>query len=50
MILLIDGSSILSTCFFGNIPKEYLKAKTDEEYEAILPRILQTILLLFSRT
>jgi DNA polymerase-1 len=42
MIMLIDGSSILSTCFFGNIPKEYLKAKTDEEYEAILPRILQT--------
>lgn len=42
MIMLIDGSSILSTCFFGNIPKEYLRAKTDEEFEAILPRILQT--------
>lgn len=42
MVLLIDGSSILTTCFFGNIPKEYLKAKTDEEYEMVLPKLLKT--------
>jgi DNA polymerase-1 len=41
-ILLIDGSSILSTCFFGNIPREYLKAKTDEEFKLVLPKLLQT--------
>ncbi len=41
-VLLIDGSSILSTCFFGNIPKEYLKAKTEEDYNMVLPKLLQT--------
>jgi len=42
-VLLIDGSSVLTTCFFGNIPKEYLKAKTDAEFDALLPKILQTV-------
>lgn len=42
MVLLIDGSSLLSTSFYGNIPREYLRAKTDEEYAAILPKLLQT--------
>ena len=42
MFILIDGSSVLSTSFYGNIPKEYLRCKTDAEYDAILPRILQT--------
>lgn len=41
-VMLIDGSSILSTCFFGNLPNEYLKAKSEEEFEKILPKILQT--------
>lgn len=41
-VFLIDGSSVLSTCFYGNVPKEYLKCKTDEEYNVILPKLLQT--------
>lgn len=42
MVLLIDGSSVLTTCFFGNIPKEYLKAKTEEDFNLVLPKLLQT--------
>ena len=30
-LLLIDGSSLLSTQFYGNLPREILFAKTVEE-------------------
>ena len=32
-LLIIDGSSLLTTMFFGNLPREILFAKTDEEKE-----------------
>lgn len=41
-LLLIDGSSILTTCFYGNLPIEYMNAKTDEERDLALPKLLQT--------
>lgn len=41
-LLLIDGSSILTSCFFGTVPQEYYRAKTPEEKRFILPRIMQT--------
>lgn len=41
-LLLIDGSSLLSTQFFGSLPKQILFAKTDEEKERYFNKILQT--------
>jgi 5'-3' exonuclease len=41
-LLLIDGSSLLSCCFFGNLPKEYKFAKTDEEKDKHLDKLRQT--------
>ncbi|MVX67448.1 5'-3' exonuclease [Clostridium chromiireducens] len=41
-LLLIDGSSLLSCCFFGNLPKEYKFAKTDEEKDKYLNKIRQS--------
>ena len=41
-ILLIDGSSMLTSNFYGTVPKEYYKAKTDEEKEEIYKKIMQT--------
>ena len=41
-LLLVDGSSMLHSCFFGTVPKEYYRAKTPEERRFILPRIMQT--------
>lgn len=38
-LLLIDGSSLLSSSFFGNLPKEYKFAKTDEEKDKFLDKI-----------
>lgn len=38
-LLLIDGSSLLSSSFFGNLPKEYKFAKTDEEKDKYLDKI-----------
>ena len=32
-LLIIDGSSLLSTQFYGNLPREILFAKTQEEKE-----------------
>ena len=32
-LLLIDGSSLLSVNFYGNLPTAYLRAKTEEERE-----------------
>ena len=40
--LIIDGSSLLSTSYYGNLPKEVMYAKTDEEREAAYKKILQT--------
>lgn len=41
-LLLIDGSSLLSCCFFGNLPKEYKFAKTDEEKDKYLNKLRQS--------
>jgi 5'-3' exonuclease len=41
-LLLIDGSSLLSCSFFGNLPKEYKFAKTDEEKDKYLEKLLKS--------
>ncbi len=41
-LLLIDGSSLLSTQFFGNLPPEVMFAKTDEEKAKYFHKIMQT--------
>lgn len=41
-LLLIDGSSLLTTQFFGNLPREILFAKTQEEKEAWYHKIMMT--------
>ena len=41
-LLLIDGSSLLSTQFFGNLPSEVMFAKTVEEKEKYYYKIMQT--------
>ncbi len=41
-LLLIDGSSLLSTQFYGNLPREILFAKTTEEKEKYFHKILMT--------
>jgi 5'-3' exonuclease len=41
-LLLIDGSALLSCSFFGNLPKEYKFAKTDEEKDKYLNKIRQS--------
>lgn len=38
-LLLIDGSSLLSCSFFGNLPREYKFARTDEEKDKCLDKI-----------
>jgi 5'-3' exonuclease len=38
-LLLIDGSSLLSSSFFGNLPQEYKYAKTDEEKDKFLEKV-----------
>lgn len=40
--LIIDGSSLLSTQFFGNLPREITFAKTLEEKEMYFYKIMQT--------
>lgn len=42
LLLIIDGSSLLSTSYYGNLPKEAMYARTDEEREAAFSKILQT--------
>lgn len=42
MLLLIDGSSLLTTQFFGNLPKQMLFAKTDEERKKYYDKIMMT--------
>lgn len=41
-LFLIDGSSLLSTSFFGNLPREYFRARTNEDKAAALGKILRT--------
>ncbi len=41
-LLLIDGSSLLSTQYFGNLPREILFAKTAEEKEKFYDKIMMT--------
>ena len=41
-LLIIDGSSLLSTQFYGNIPREILMAKTAEEKEKYYHKIMKT--------
>ncbi len=41
-LLLIDGSSLLTTQFYGNLPREILFAKTIEEKEKFYHKIMQT--------
>ncbi len=41
-LLLIDGSSLLTTQYYGNLPKEILFAKTDEEKEKYYDKIMKT--------
>lgn len=41
-LLLIDGSSLLSTQFFGNLPREIMYAKTIEEKEKYYHKIMMT--------
>lgn len=40
-LLVIDGSSLLSTQFYGNLPREILFAKTQEEKEKYFHKIMQ---------
>jgi len=41
-MLLIDGSSLLTTQYFGNLPREILFAKTEEEKKKYYHKIMQT--------
>jgi len=41
-LLLIDGSSVLSSSFYGTVPYEYKKAKSEEEYQKALPKLMHT--------
>lgn len=42
IFLIIDGSSMLSTAYYGNLPKQLMFAKTEEEKEKLYSKILQT--------
>jgi 5'-3' exonuclease len=41
-LLLIDGSSVLSSSFFGTVPMAYTRSKTDDEREAALLNVLKS--------
>lgn len=41
-LLLIDGSSLLSTQYYGNLPRQITFAKTKEEKEKYYDKIMQT--------
>lgn len=41
-MLIIDGSSLLSTQYYGNLPREVLMGKTQEEREANYYKIMHT--------
>ena len=42
LFLIIDGSSLLSTSFYGTVGPAYLMAKTDEDREKALEKLLKT--------
>lgn len=42
MLIIIDGSSLLSIAFYGTVPTGYHQAKTPEEKARILPELMQT--------
>ena len=42
MYIIIDGSSMLSTNYFGTLPREMLFAKTEEEKEKLYHKIMQS--------
>ena len=42
MYIIIDGSSMLTTNYYGTLPREMLFAKTAEEKEKFFPQIMQT--------
>ncbi len=42
LLVLIDGSSLLTTQYFGNLPMEVLTAKTDEEREKYYNKIMHS--------
>lgn len=41
-LLILDMSSLLASSFFGNLPNEYRFAKTDEEKDMYLHKVLHT--------
>ena len=41
-LLLVDGSSLLTTQYYGNLPREILFAKTDEDKKKNYHKIMQT--------
>ena len=41
-LLLVDGSSLLTTQYYGNLPREILFAKTEEEKKKHYHKIMQT--------
>lgn len=41
-LLIIDGSSLLSTQYYGNLPREVLYAKTEEEKAQYYHKLMQT--------
>ena len=41
-LLLIDGSSLLTTQYYGNLPREVLFSKTEEERKKYYHKIMQT--------
>ena len=41
-LLIIDGSSLLSTHYYGNLPRQILFAKTKEEKEKYYHKIMMT--------
>jgi 5'-3' exonuclease len=41
-LLLVDGSSLLTTSFFGNLPREYYRIKTEEDRASVFQKVLQT--------
>ena len=42
MYIIIDGSSMLSTNYYGTLPREMLFAKTDEEKEKLYNKIMKS--------
>ncbi|MBR3484084.1 MAG: DNA polymerase I, partial [Lachnospiraceae bacterium] len=41
-LLLVDGSSLLTTQYYGNLPREILFAKTEEDKKKHYHKIMQT--------